>query len=169
MANDFPSPTNPLASRTEVFTTYLDFFRTSVVERVKSLSEREQRQSRLASGWTPIELVKHLNYVERRWLEWGFEGLDVADPWGDRKDERWYVDASEPSEEVLAALLERGVRSREIIESSELDDVGQPSERWNGASAPTLERVLFHLLQEYARHLGHLDIVVEIADSGTGE
>jgi hypothetical protein len=41
--------------------------------------------------------------------------------------------------------------------------VGKPGERWNGADPATLERVLFHLLQEYARHLGHLDIVTERA------
>jgi Protein of unknown function (DUF664) len=33
----------------------------------------------------------------------------------------------------------------------------------DGADPPTLERILFHLLQEYARHLGHLDIVTELA------
>jgi hypothetical protein len=41
--------------------------------------------------------------------------------------------------------------------------VGQPGDRWDGADPATLERVLFHLLQEYARHLGHLDIVTELA------
>jgi hypothetical protein len=41
--------------------------------------------------------------------------------------------------------------------------VGKPSERWDGHDPPTLERILFHLLQEYARHLGHLDIVTELA------
>jgi uncharacterized damage-inducible protein DinB len=169
MANDFPSPTNPLASRAEVFTTYLDFFRTGIVERVGRLSEREQRKSRLVSGWSPLELVKHLTYVERRWLEWGFEGRAVADPWGDNRDDRWYVDESESSKDVIAALIERGARSTAIIEQSDLDEVGQPSERWNGASPPTLERILFHLLQEYARHLGHLDIVVEMAGGETGE
>jgi hypothetical protein len=34
---------------------------------------------------------------------------------------------------------------------------------------PALERILLHLLQEYARHLGHLDIVSELADGGIGE
>jgi len=47
--------------------------------------------------------------------------------------------------------------------------VGQPSERWVGADPPTLERGLFHLLQEYASHLGHLDIVVEIVTGQSGE
>ena len=48
----------------------------------------ELRSSRLPSGWTPLELVKHLRYVELRWLEWGFEGRDVGDPWGDREGDR---------------------------------------------------------------------------------
>lgn len=38
-----------------------------------------------------------------------------------------------------------------------------------GADPPQLERILFHLVQEYARHLGHLDIVSELADGQTGE
>ena len=48
-------------------------------------------------------------------------------------------------------------RSRALIEAHDLDEVGKPGERWDGADPAMLERVLFHLLQEYARHLGHLD------------
>ncbi|MGI8993340.1 MAG: DUF664 domain-containing protein [Nocardioidaceae bacterium] len=47
--------------------------------------------------------------------------------------------------------------------------MGRPGERWDGAEPATLERVLFHLLQEYARHVGHLDIVRELIDGATGE
>jgi hypothetical protein len=56
-----------------------------------------------------------------------------------------------------------------VIESHDLSEIGQPGPRWNGADPPTLERILFHLLQEYARHLGHLDIVAELADASVGE
>jgi hypothetical protein len=77
------------------------------------------------------------------------------------------------ADETLASLLDdlRGQagRSRAVIESHDLSEVGQPSERWDGADPPTLERILFHLLQEYARHLGHLDIVVEVVTGQTGE
>ena len=52
---------------------------------------------------------------------------------------------------------------------TDLADIGQPGPRWDGADPASLERVLFHLLQEYARHVGHLDIVVELADGQTGE
>jgi hypothetical protein len=60
----------------------------------------------------------------------------------------------------LAALRDRAARSRAIITAHDLDDVGKPGERWDGAEPATLERVLFHLLQEYARHLG---VVIELA------
>jgi hypothetical protein len=165
----FPGPTLPISSRTEVFVTYLDFFRSSVIARVESLSESEVRSSRLASGWTPIELLRHLTFVEMRWLEWGFEGQTVKDPWGDNRDDRWYVGADESRESVVDELRARGFRSRKIIRANSLDAVGQPGERWSGDEPATLERILFHLLQEYSRHVGHLDIVAELAGGSTGE
>jgi hypothetical protein len=165
----FPGPTLPVSSRTEVFVGYLDFYRSSAILRVESLSENEIRSSRLASGWTPIELLRHLTFVEMRWLEWGFEGQKVEDPWGDNRDDRWYVGADESLESVVDELRARGVRSRTIIRANSLDAIGQPGERWGGAEPATLERVLFHLLQEYARHVGHLDIVAELAGGSTGE
>jgi hypothetical protein len=70
---------------------------------------------------------------------------------------------------LLAGLDEQAARSRAIIESHDLDEIGKPGERWDGADPATLERVLFHLLQEYARHVGHLDIVTELAAGSTGE
>ena len=72
MSVPFPEPTEPAASRAEVFLRYLDFFRDRVVRKLEGLPAAELRASRLMSGWTPIELIKHLRYVELRWLEWGF-------------------------------------------------------------------------------------------------
>jgi len=63
----------------------------------------------------------------------------------------------------MPGLRDQAARSRAIIGSHDLDDVGKPGERWDGADPASLERVLFHLLQEHARHLGHLDIVTELA------
>ena len=58
---------------------------------------------------------------------------------------------------------------RSRIESHEVSDIGEPGERWDGAPPATLERVLLHLLQEYARHVGHLDAVPELVDGTVGE
>jgi uncharacterized damage-inducible protein DinB len=165
----FPEPTRPMGSRAEVFIGYLDFFRSKVLDKVGALPESELRRSRLPSGWTPLELVRHLTFVEMRWLEWGFEGMKVAEPWGDNHDGRWHVGAEEGVSQLTSALQAQGDRSRAVIESHDLSEIGQPGPRWNGADPPTLERILFHLLQEYARHLGHLDIVAELADGSVGE
>ncbi|HVB41653.1 MAG TPA: DinB family protein [Streptosporangiaceae bacterium] len=169
MTPEFPSPTIPARSRTEVFLTYLDFFRSRVVSKLDGLPESDLRSSRLPSGWTPIELLKHLRYVELRWLEWGFEGRAFADPWADGLNDRWHVGNDETLADLVAQLRAQAERSRDIIEQHDLAEVGRPGERWDGAEPATLERILFHLVQEYARHLGQLDIVCELAGGPTGE
>ena len=169
MSVQFPSPTIAVPSRPEVFAGYLDYFRSRMLAKVISLPEAELRRSRLPSGWTPLELLKHLRYVELRWLEWGFEGRDVANPWADSRDGRWHVDPGESLEQLAAELTAQGGRSRAVIESHDLAEIGQPGERWDGAEPATLERVLFHLVQEYARHLGQLDVVAELAGGEVGE
>ena len=168
----FPEPTAPARSRAEVFLRYLDYFRSRLAAKLESLPAAELTRSRLPSGWTPLELAKHLRYVELRWLEWGFEGRAFADPWADNadnKDGRWHVGPEETLSSLLADLDDQAGRTRAIVESHDLDEVGQPGDRWDGADPATLERVLFHLLQEYARHVGHLDIVTELATDQTGE
>lgn len=165
----FPEPAIPVSSRAEVFLGYLDYFRSRLVSKLEALPGGELRRSRLPSGWTPIELLKHLAHDELRWLEWRFEGRDVGDPWADDRDGRWYVAAGETLDELVAALHAQAARSRAVVESHDLADVGQPGAGWDGAEPAALERVLFHLLQEYARHIGHLDIVSELAHGQTGE
>ncbi len=165
----FPSPTVPASSRREVFLRYLDYFRSRLVDKLTGLPASELRRSRLPSGWTPIELIKHLQHVEMRWLEWGFEGRDVADPWADSQDGRWHVRDAETLDGLVAALAAQAQRSPAAIESHNLAEIGQPGERWEGDDPAPLERILFHLVQEYARHVGHLDIVAEIAGGKTGE
>jgi uncharacterized damage-inducible protein DinB len=169
MSVPFPEPTTPEPSRAAVFLTYLDYFRFVLTDKLEDIPGDELRRSRLPSGWAPIELLKHLTYVEMRWLEWGFEGRDVADPWADSRDDRWYVAPEETLGDLVAALHARAARTRAIVESHDLAEIGRPGERWDGADPASLERVLFHLLQEYARHIGHLDIVTELAGGQTGE
>ncbi|MGD0065991.1 MAG: DUF664 domain-containing protein [Streptosporangiaceae bacterium] len=167
MSEPFPEATTPASSRVEVFLRYLDYFRSRVTAKLEALPAAEWRRTRLPSGWTPLQLLKHLRHIERRWLEWGFEGRDVDDPWADADADgdggRWSVADEETPASLLADLHEQAERSRAIITAHHLDEVGKPGERWDGADPATLERVLFHLVQEYARHLGQLDVVVELA------
>ena len=169
MSLPFPSPTVPAESRSEVFLGYLDYFRSVLVTKLDGLPDDELRSSRLPSGWTPLELLKHLTYVERRWLEWGFEGRPVPDPCGDQREGRWFVAPDEHVDGLRRRLDAQAAVTRAVVESHDLSDVGRPGERWDGAEPATLERVLFHLLQEYARHVGHLDVVRELLDGTVGE
>jgi Protein of unknown function (DUF664) len=119
----FPEPTTPAGSRAEVFVRYLDYFRSRLAAKLAGLPAGELRTSRLPSGWTPVELLKHT----------------------------------------------QARRSRAVIDSHELSETGEPGDRWDGDNPATLERILFHLVQEYARHVGHLDVVAELAGGTTGE
>jgi uncharacterized damage-inducible protein DinB len=169
VSSPFPSPTTPQASLRETLLAYLDYFRSVVLDKLDGLSDDDLRTSRLASGWTPIELLQHLIFVERRWLVWGFLGQPMGYPWGDRRDDTWYVDPGVRLADLVESLHQQAGVTREIVETHELDEVGAPSERWSGAPPATLERILLHLMQEYARHAGHLDIVRELVDGRTGE
>ena len=67
-------------------------------------------------------------------------------------------------------LDDAAARTRSIVEAHELTDVSALTGRFRDeASAPQLQWILLHLVQEYARHLGHLDIARELIDGQTGE
>jgi uncharacterized damage-inducible protein DinB len=165
----FPSATEPAATRTEVYLRYLAYFRDGVVRRVAAMSEDEARRSRVPSGWNALELVRHLTFMERRWFVWGFEGQAVDEPFGDAVDGRWVVPEGLGVIEVLAAFRSQADATDAVVRRHALDEVGQPGERWDGQPPATLERVLLHVLQEHARHLGHLDVVAELGGGVTGE
>src|ERR1700678_383370 len=64
----FPEPAIAVSSRAEVLLGYLDYFRSRLVSKLEALPGGELRRSRLPSGWTPIELLKHVAHDELRWL-----------------------------------------------------------------------------------------------------
>jgi hypothetical protein len=166
-----PEPDGQLGDAKQLLLGYLDYYRSVVARKVDGLSDAELRSTRLPSGWTPLELVKHLVYMERRWLQWGFAGVPVEEPWGDRgSDGRWAVAADESLADLLADLHAGGRRTRQIVEAASLPDLAATGGRFGGDEPPrTLAWILFHVLQEYARHAGHLDIVRELADGSVGE
>jgi hypothetical protein len=166
---ELPSPTDFVRPRAELFIDYLSYFRGRVIEKIIELPEEIVATSILPSGWTPLGLVKHLTFVEMRWLEWGFEGHHVDDPWGDDVGTRFGTSSDDTRSSLLTALERRGEVTNAIVRRHALDEVGAPGERWGGDDPAPLERVLFHLLLEYARHVGHLDIYVELVTAEVGE
>jgi uncharacterized damage-inducible protein DinB len=149
---------------------YLDFYRDTVAAKVTGLSEHDLRASRLPSGWAPLELVKHLVHMERRWLVWGFLGEQVDDPWGDSRDGGWHVGTDESLGSLLERLRDGGRHTRAVVAAAELSSTATPGGRFpEGTAMPTLAAILFHVLQEYARHAGHLDVARELVDGQVGE
>ncbi|WP_370614708.1 DinB family protein [Mumia sp. Pv 4-285] len=148
----------------------LDHVRNALLRKLDAVPDEERARSRVPSRWTPLGLLKHLTYVERRWLEWGFLAEPVADPWGDtlHGTEEWYVADDETYAVLRGRFLAQAERSREIVAGADLLDVAALGGRFQ-ESPPNLAWILLHLLQEYARHVGHLDIVTEIAAGPVGE
>lgn len=169
-----PKPAPELGDTKQLLLGYLDLYRSIIATKLEGMSDAELRSTRLPSGWTPIQLLKHLVFMERRWLRWGFAAEQVSAPWGDNadadRDGPWSVGPRESLEELLAALHAGGESTRSIVAPA---DLGQPAGlggRFAGdRPAPTLNWILFHVLQEYARHAGHLDIARELADGSVGE
>ena len=149
---------------------YLRWVREDIIDAVLALDEDERRATRVPSGWSPIELLSHVLHMEQRWFVWGFLGERVDDPWGDwtvdepwdeSADGRWHVPADVTAEALAARLRALGERTTDVIRSHPPDAWASPGGRFS-ADPPTLEWICFHVLTEYARHAGHLDIVVEL-------
>ena len=108
--------------------------------------------------------------MEQRWFVWGFLGEQVAEPWGDwtvdepwdeDADGRWHVAATSPPRSSSSGS---GDRRPDPVGAAGLPDAA--TRRRAGGSPTTrrrLEWICFHVLAEYARHAGHLDIAVELA------
>jgi uncharacterized damage-inducible protein DinB len=145
---------------------YLSYYRETLVEGVLQLSADEQRRARLPSGWTPIELLTHVIHMEQRWLHWRFLGLAVEEPYGDWHDgdheSRWEVADDVTAEQLAVRLREVGALTSQLLREH---DLGDHVAAYHGAEHPDLDLrwICFHVLQEYARHAGHLDIVTELS------
>jgi uncharacterized damage-inducible protein DinB len=166
----YPEPTATDDLR-GVLLDYLDFFRGVVGAKLESLSPEELTSSVVPSGWTPAGLVNHLVNVERRWLEWGFLGERVDEPWRDAAEGGgWLTPPVESATELETMLDDAAARTRRIVEAHDLTEVSRTTGRFRDEeSAPQLQWILLHLMQEYARHAGHLDIARELVDGTTGE
>jgi hypothetical protein len=121
------------------------------------------------SGWTPIELLSHALHMEQRWFVWGFLGEAVDAPWGDwdvadpnAGHGRWVVESSVTAADLAAQLRVVGERTNEVLRTHPLDERASVGGRFS-TDPPTLEWICFHVLAEYARHAGQLDIAVELA------
>jgi uncharacterized damage-inducible protein DinB len=160
-------PAPGLGGEREHLAAFLDFYRATVVAKCRSLGPTALRESRVPTGWTPLELLDHLAHMERRWVVWGFLAEPVPDPWGDG-EERWHT--GRDLDAVVAMLDDVAARTAAVLATTPLEAPAATGGRFATADeAPDLRWICFHVLQEYARHAGHLDVAVEIAGGHVGE
>ncbi|WP_018657086.1 DinB family protein [Actinomadura flavalba] len=169
---DVPEPPPTIGDTRDLLTGYLDYYRSALLRKLDGLSEEGLRTSGVPSGWTPLELLKHLTHVEIRWLRWRFLGEDVPDLYDDRgpggrREDPWRVLPEVTFAEVREGFEATAARSRQIVADAALSDVSARTDDEHPGTS--LAWILFHLLQEYARHVGQLDVVRERFDGAVGE
>ena len=86
----------------------------------------------------------------------------------DGPDGRWRVPEADTLHSLLARLHEGGRRTEQILREAAVTDHAAIGGRFDN-DPPTVLWICFHVLQEYARHAGHLDVVRELIDGATGE
>ena len=150
-------------------TEFLDYHRATVHLKVAGLSEDDAWRRFVPSLTSAAGIVKHLGYVEQSWFRVrlaGETGLPV--PWTDDNPDADFEPADGDTLESLLDVYTRQCdRSRAIAASMQLDDLAAAPAR-DGRHA-TLRWVLVHMIEETARHNGHLDLVRELIDGQTGE
>lgn len=158
------------ADERTMLTAMLDWYREGVVRKVDGLAAHHASATPLQSATSIAGLVKHLAVVEDAWFTERFAGEPMPEPWQGvdwTADPDWEFRTArdEPLAELVALYQAACERSRAITEAHELDDLAaQP-----GRADFTLRWALVHLLEETARHLGHLDVLREHLDGTTGE
>ncbi|TDD52618.1 DinB family protein [Nonomuraea terrae] len=148
---------------------WLDMQRAIVQWKCEGLSEEDAHRPVLPASplMTVAGVLSHLRWTEHTWFEVLFLGRPADSPQFDESVE----DADMRVEGVpLARLLdayEHQVRtSNEIIAAHALDDVGKHPE--HRSAAATLRWMIIHMVEETARHAGHLDAVREFLDGEKG-
>jgi hypothetical protein len=110
--------------------------------------------------------------VEDRWLGERLAGDPAPPPWDSapwEQDEDWdWHSAAGEAPEELQALYEASVqRADAVLEGRSTDDLAATTMRDGGAM--NVRFVLLHLIEEYARHAGHADLLRESIDGATGQ
>jgi uncharacterized damage-inducible protein DinB len=163
-------PPRSLEDQKEILLQQLSYYRATLLTKLEGLSDDQLRNSIVPSGWSPLGLLKHLVFVERRWMQWGFEAEQLSDPRGDEdpSGKGWLVTPDDNVPNLSAWLAVIAARTEAVANNAELTDRGKLGGRFS-SDPPTLGWIFAHLLQEYARHVGHLDVVRELIDGSVGE
>jgi hypothetical protein len=148
---------------------WLDLQRALVAYKCEGISDADARRALIPGNpaMTLAGLVSHLRWVEHCWFEALFLGRPTAPnpQFGDVDDADFEV-GDTPLADLLDAYARQCAVSNGITAASSLDALGTNTEY--RADELTLRWILLHMLEEVARHVGHMDLLREQLDGATG-
>ncbi len=170
-------PEPPLnAGEVETLLGFLDYQRATLAWKCRGLDTAGLTAKVGVSSITLGGLLKHMALVEDSWFSRWLHGNDRRPPWDGvdwvaDPDWEWHSAAQDAPEELFALWEEAVARSRglvaEALDGGGLDRLTQRS--WPSGESPSLRWVLCHMIEEYARHNGHADLIRESVDGEVGE
>ena len=151
----------------ELLRAYLEFHRETLALKCAGLSDDDLRRRTTPSSLSLLSLVRHMAEVERAWFRRVLDGQDIPLVWSPDGDFQVAYDAAEAApEEAFAAWQAEIAIARDIEAAAPSLDVTGVDRR--SGDEYSLRRILNHLIQEYARHNGHADLIREGIDGVTG-
>ncbi|MFC7406698.1 DinB family protein [Georgenia alba] len=177
LIDDQGRPEPPVAAgETATLLGFLDYQRATLEWKTRGLDAAGLDARVGASTMTLGGLLKHLAWVEDFWFSVRLHGNPPHETWQGvdwQADPDWdWTSATNDSPEGLRSLWTRAVeRSRALAEGA-LEDGGLDrlaAKPWPDGTAPSLRWIVVHMVEEYARHNGHADLLRESVDGETGE
>ena len=177
VVDDQGRPEPPIAAdETDTLLGFLDYQRATLEWKTRGLEATALQATVGVSTMTLGGLLKHMAYVEDLWFrrflvaEGPRPPWDAVD-WADDPDWEWRT-AAEDEPEALRSLWRDAVdRSRlavgEALTAGGLEQLARDS--WPSGESPSLRWIVVHMIEEYARHHGHADLLRESVDGETGE
>lgn len=148
---------------------FLDAQRASVLAIVEGLPEAALRARTLPSGWSPLGLIEHLGHAERHWFQEVATGSAMDLPWPEGWDPGAPFDTTHTEAEVFAFYRNQCQRANALLSTTPL--ASPPRGHHHGDDdneVANLRWIALHMIEETARHAGHLDVVRELLDGRTG-
>jgi hypothetical protein len=134
------------------------------------------RVTTAASTMTLGGLVKHLALVEADWFAVKLRGESLGEPWSSvdweaDADWEWTSAAYDTPEQLYALWNDAVTRSRRLVAEALVEGgLDQPARfTWPDGRTPNMRRVMLDMIEEYARHVGHADLIRESVDGLVGE
>jgi uncharacterized damage-inducible protein DinB len=156
----------PTGGEKESLQAALDRHRDAVIWKLDGLDDEQVRRPMTPSGTTLLGMVKHLAAVEMMWFCHTF-GIETEPlPFSDEDPEMdLRVEPDETTQGILDFYARARAASDKAIAEHDVDDMGTA---WTGRPS-SMRWVLIHMVEETARHAGHVDILRELIDGATGD